>query len=248
MNRRTLLLASTIALLAGAAVGGEPPAYPHGGVVYDVQANQVIRLTCEPPVGTTMTCAMSEVDVAQGPDAPVPLASLPDEAECATLPAVAAELVDGVAPAGVDAQAFGERHARQPAAQQADVKRLVDGFRDYCAKIAGSAERLAGALRDKERQTCTATILAYRLDFARQADNGRWESRSEPDADQCQTLTVAGFERPAGASQNAPWTYRISTRPGSDGAAATCPTATQHLYISEPADIYAPCTYLRFQD
>lgn len=226
-------------------------AYPTSNMLLDTRSDSALYVECEPPSGTRMQCAFTEIRVQPGPDAPVPLTSLPEESDCAGLPALAAALTEGVPLPGGDAEVFRERFARQPAAQKADIAALVGAFTDYCAKKDGSAEKLAEAMRDKTRRSCTLNIATYRLDFDWSAGAGRWETLSALGSDDCETVTVAGFERPTGSGANARWNYRVAsraTRTEAAGAACSATPATEHLYAAEPADVYAHCDYLLFQD
>lgn len=243
-------LAAVTLLTALATVGSasaQDRGYPYSGILYDVMASRVLSVRCEPPVDGEMTCAFVEVTVDPGSDAPIPASSLPDEGDCAGLPALAAAFVDGVPPPGADTESFAARFAHQPAAQKADTAELVGALRSFCSKEPGAQDRLAALLQDRARRTCVLTVATYKLIFEKDAAATRWETVSAPAADACGTVNAGTFEQPAGARPSAPWNYRLSLRP--TGAGPGCPAAvTDHLYVNEPADIYAGCDYLRFRN
>ena len=243
MRAAVLALALAAGGLAPATAGDAPP-YPHRSVLSDALTNAVVRVACEPPTDTRMTCAFTEIRVEPAKAGAVPL---PSKDECAGMPALRSAMVDGVPPPGTDAEAFASRFARRAEGEKADMTALFDAVEAYCADATGGAERLAAVMRDRQSRSCRLTIQTYTLDF--DFAGGRWETHSAPSPDGCGAIRFGSFERPTGSPERAPWTYRVGERPG-DAPGPGCPTtpATEHLYADGAPDIYAGCDYLRFTD
>ncbi|HMN87564.1 MAG TPA: hypothetical protein PKA74_16485 [Bauldia sp.] len=234
--------ALALALLgAGPVVAADAPPYPARTMLVDALTDTALRVACEPPEGMRMTCAFTEIRVEPGKDAEGPL---PPKSECACLPTLRSALIEGVAPPGLDAEAFTRRFARRGAVETADYAALFDALSAYCADAPDSATRLAAVMRDRKRGSCTLAVSAYSFDF--DFSGGTWETRSEPSADGCGTVRFGAFAQPSGP--RAPWSYRVGSRPGPD-AGPGCPAAeTEHIYATAGIDMQAGCDYLRFTD